>query len=192
MFTKSVVGRSIVIDSSAFVVIASDRVLAVEPLHDLIAALATLLRETAADPSESGHQTWLCPSRATVLFGPTPLTSAVLKDLGSAGGPVTAALVSLYQWLDTAGSDAKTMPLTVQFQPRPSDSFRFVFGQKLDPDNVERALRRVPLVLGEAEKRLERNKQALKIFGDAGVPEQHRAELVHLYANPTLGWEMIA
>ena len=186
-----------ILDTSAFVVIASDRTLPAEPLQAFMAALATLLRDTAVETSDIGRQIaapWLAPSRVTILFRPTPLTFAVLQELRACGHPITAALVSLYQELDAGPSDAKTMPLTLRFQPRASESFCFVFGHRLAPASVEQALSRVPLVLREAETRLEQNKRAIdRIVGDTSASwGDDRAELVHLYADPVLGWEVLA
>jgi hypothetical protein len=186
-----------ILDTSAFVVIASDRTLPAEPLQAFMAALATLLRDTVVETSDIGRQVaapWLAPSGVTIHFRTTPLIVAVLQELRSCGTLVTAALVSLYQALDAGPSDAKTMPLNLRFQPRASESFCFVFGHGLAPASVEQALSRVPLVLREAETRLEQNERAIEgMVGDTSASrDDGRAELVHLYAGPVLGWEVLA
>jgi hypothetical protein len=186
-----------VLDTREFVVIASERALPAEPLQAFMAALATLLHDPAVSVSDAGGQIaapWLAPAQVTIVFKPTPLGSAVLQELRSAGQPVTAALVSLYQALEAGPSDAKTVPLAVRFEPRASESFCFVFGRRLAPADVAQGLNLMPLVLREGETRLERNKRALeKIVGHTDASsDEHHVELVHLYADPVRGWEVLA
>jgi hypothetical protein len=186
-----------VLDASAFVAIGSDRVIPAAPLEALVAALASLLRDTVVETSDIGHQhaaPWIAPSQVTVLFRHTRVISAVLRDLRSSGHPLTGALVSLYRALDPGPSAAKTMPLAVRFQRRASESFCFVFGHGLAPLAVAKALRLVPMVFHAAERRLERNKRAFqRVIGDIDAcSDEHRVELVHLYSDPFRGWEVLA
>jgi hypothetical protein len=181
---------------SALVVIGSDSAIPAEPLRALLAAIEGLLRDAVVDSVDVGRQTaasWLLPSLVTILFRPGSLACGELQELRSFEQPFRAALAALYRRLDATGRAGNAMPLSVEFRRHPSELFRFVFGDGLAIPAVEHALGLVPTVLREAEGRLARSGRLFDLIAtDEVPPEGHGVELIHLYADPSRGWEILA